>query len=49
MSTRRTQQLWFDRIHVFRDVLTGATCVDIGKHSYNRAWRLWLLPFKRIY
>jgi hypothetical protein len=59
MSTRSTIFLVFDRIHVFRDVNAGGSStiprwrrtyyIDIGRDSYNRAWKIWPPTLKRLY
>lgn len=48
MSTRRSLVV-VGRVHVFREVASGALCIDVGRRSYNRAWRIWPLPSRRVY
>jgi hypothetical protein len=49
VSTRATKWDLFGRIHVFWDVNNPGWYVDIGRNSYNRAWKIWPPTFKRLY
>ncbi len=41
MSTRRTIWLPFDCLHLFEDVIFHGVYIDIGRSSYNHAYRIW--------
>ena len=48
MSIRKT--LWDTNwLHVFRSVVDGHVYIDVGRNTYNRAWRIWPPTLKRLY
>lgn len=47
VSTRRSVWLWW-RFHYFWDVMERAYYLDIGKHSYNHAVKVWPVTRGRI-
>lgn len=49
MSVRSTIWSW-GPVHVFRvHIANPGVYIDVGRGSYNRAWRIWPPTFRRLY